>query len=201
MHNVAMGYALDALAIGVIVTDREARLIYANAAAARLLGETTGGLRTRGGRVCATRVDTQTNLLAIIAQACLAKKLVQFGSNYLLAPSTETGGLDLAVCVLPFETPEPHQGAMSAMLLVREIERDCNLEMEARRLFGLTKTEAKFASSLAAGLSLLEAAKTHEVTPSTARSHMKNIFRKTGVSRQSQVAALLRGAQIPVEAR
>ena len=74
-----------------------------------------------------------------------------------------------------------------------------NLEIEARRLFGLTKTEAKFASALASGLSLDEAAKTHAVTLATARSHMKNIFRKTGVCRQSQVAALLRGAQIPIE--
>ncbi len=203
-QSLVAGFALDVLAIGVIVTDQDARLVYANAAADRLMGEKTGALRSRGGRIFASRLETQNDLQAIISWTCLGKKLVPFGSNYLLAPSVEEGRPDLAICVLPLQASgvarETAQVPCKAMLLVRAIERDCNLEMEAQRLFGLTRTEAKFASSLASGLSLQEAAKAHEVTPSTARSHMKNIFRKTGVCRQSQVAALLRGAQIPIEA-
>lgn len=197
-HRIHAGYALDALAIGIIVTDKEARLVYANAAADRLLHTRSGALRFGSGKISTTRTGPQGDLHAIIARACIATSERSAGSNYMRAQASTADEPDLALCVVPVHADQGGS-AMNAMVLVRPIERDCNLEIEARRLFGLTRSEAKFASAIASGLSLLEAATSYGVTLATARSHLKSIFRKTGLSRQSQLASLLRSAQLPIQ--
>jgi DNA-binding CsgD family transcriptional regulator len=56
----------------------------------------------------------------------------------------------------------------------------------------LTPREAGLATALAAGRSLKQAAADNGVQFSTARSYLEEIFRKTGVNRQSQLVALLK---------
>lgn len=196
-ERIHAGDILDAIAIAVIVTDQEARLIYSNAAADRLLRRRGGALHCYGGKVGTTRPGTQGKLPTIIALACGASTGSTPGGNYLLAEASNFDEPALALCVVPIRDGAG-DARTNAMVLLRPIERDCNVEIEARRLFGLTRKEAKFASAIASGLSLLEAATSDGVTLATARSHLKSIFRKTGLSRQSQVAALLRGAQLPI---
>lgn len=62
-------------------------------------------------------------------------------------------------------------------------------------LFDLTPAEMRLASSLARGLSLMDAAQAGGVKFSTARSYLERIFRKTGTNQQGQLIALLRSAQ------
>ncbi|RTL89338.1 MAG: helix-turn-helix transcriptional regulator [Hyphomicrobiales bacterium] len=64
-------------------------------------------------------------------------------------------------------------------------------------LFDLTAAEARVASRVAEGLALDEIAEQHSVSVGTVRSQVKSIFAKTGVERQSQLAALL-AAQVTV---
>ena len=51
-------------------------------------------------------------------------------------------------------------------------------------LFGLTQAEARFAWSIAQGLSIAEAADRHDLTIETARHYSKRIYAKTGASGQ-----------------
>jgi DNA-binding CsgD family transcriptional regulator len=60
-----------------------------------------------------------------------------------------------------------------------------------RRAFGLTVAEARFAAKLAQLFDLSRAADDLGIRRETARSHLKNIFRKTNTSSQSQLSALL----------
>ena len=64
--------------------------------------------------------------------------------------------------------------------------------------FGLTRSEAGLALALARGLSLAECATQARITTGTARRHLENIFRKTGVRRQVEVVRLVLGAAAPV---
>lgn len=190
-------FALDALAIAVIATDQKMRLHYANAAADRLLNDPAGALRQAGGMV----------LTADAARRCVLKQAIDRASaknhvadeGLLMIPAV-ADGRDIAACVLAIDGDArvlPH--GPTVMLFAREIDRDCDLRNEARRIFGLTGMEANFASAIASGSSLAGAAHAHNVQLSTARWHLKHIFEKTGTRQQSQVAALLRGAQIPVQ--
>lgn len=59
--------------------------------------------------------------------------------------------------------------------------------------FGLTRAEAGLALALAGGLTLAEYAAHARITTGTARRHLENIFRKTGVRRQVEVVRLVLG--------
>lgn len=58
-------------------------------------------------------------------------------------------------------------------------------------LFGLSPAEARIAIGVAEGGSLPELAARAEVTHATVRSQLRSVFDKTGVRRQSELAALL----------
>jgi DNA-binding CsgD family transcriptional regulator len=57
--------------------------------------------------------------------------------------------------------------------------------------FSLTITEAKLASRLATGASLEEVSNELQITKQTGRTHLKRIFAKMGIGRQSELVALL----------
>lgn len=60
-----------------------------------------------------------------------------------------------------------------------------------KHLFGLTDAEVRLCLKLAAGLTLKDAADQTGVTFETARHRLKTIFRKTEISRQSELIAMI----------
>ena len=68
--------------------------------------------------------------------------------------------------------------------------RGADLDMLAA-LFGLTDAEARLASALSAGHSLESAAAMLGIRQATARTELKSVFRKAGVSRQQDLVRLL----------
>jgi DNA-binding CsgD family transcriptional regulator len=60
-----------------------------------------------------------------------------------------------------------------------------------RTAFGLTEAEAAVAQRIARGEGLPVVAAALGVSPSTARTHLKHTFDKTGTHRQAELAALL----------
>lgn len=57
--------------------------------------------------------------------------------------------------------------------------------------FGLTPTETKVLGLLASGATFAKAAKALEMSENTAKTHLDRIFSKTGVSRQTDLIALV----------
>ena len=60
-----------------------------------------------------------------------------------------------------------------------------------RRRFGLTPAEAKLALQLVAGEPLRSAAVKLGISYETARTELKNIFNKTGTSRQAELLVVI----------
>ena len=60
-----------------------------------------------------------------------------------------------------------------------------------RRLFGLTESESRLASAIASGDSIDGAAESMGVTVSTARTYLKQVFAKTGTSRQGDLVRMV----------
>jgi DNA-binding CsgD family transcriptional regulator len=70
----------------------------------------------------------------------------------------------------------------------------------AHHNFGLTSAQARLAAKLLQGLRLADAAAALQMTLSTARWHLKNIFLKTGTRRQADLLRLLtQASSFPVE--
>jgi DNA-binding CsgD family transcriptional regulator len=59
--------------------------------------------------------------------------------------------------------------------------------------FGLTDREAEVVFHCLLGMTNAQIAQELKIAPETVKHHLKNIFEKTGVSRRSQLAALLPG--------
>jgi len=60
----------------------------------------------------------------------------------------------------------------------------------AQQLFQLTPAETALAIQLANGLSLEEAAEALNIRRNTARAHLRSIFSKTGVRRQTELVRI-----------
>jgi DNA-binding CsgD family transcriptional regulator len=69
--------------------------------------------------------------------------------------------------------------------------REENWRDSLRRRFGLTATEARIAVHVMEGGTVGGYAELAKRSPATVRTHLKSIFRKTGVSRQSELVTLV----------
>ncbi len=194
--------ALDLLSVAIIIADAQMRLVYANELAETSLAEPGGALRFRSGRIGARNPRDHAALKRLVAEAHMPVPGRSGGRSHLLARASGPNAANLSLCVLPvpagYGLPE---ATPCVMIAARPLEAAADLSAAAQQLFGLTETEARFASALAAGLSLAQAAEDQRVRISTARTHLARIFQKTGTRQQSQVAALLRSVELPVRPR
>lgn len=93
---------------------------------------------------------------------------------------------------------------VGARLLVgRVVIRDsesCEQASQARmkRLYGLTPAESTLTLKLLDGLNIDEAAEELSISPNTARCHLRAIFAKPGVTRQTEWLRLLLGGVNPL---
>ncbi|MEQ1755128.1 MAG: alpha/beta fold hydrolase [Micropepsaceae bacterium] len=79
---------------------------------------------------------------------------------------------------------------LCALVLLSDRTASAKDDSVTRRL-GLTVAEARLAAKLLQGLQISEAAKELDVSVLTARTHLKNIFAKTGARRQSELIRLM----------
>jgi len=194
--------ALDRLALGIVILDAEMRISYANEGADEILAEPDGPIGLRQGRLYARQPGDQRRLRPLIdgALCCTHDPLANHQASMILHGGD--GGHSVSACVMP-AAPSPafHRPHGLVMIALRRLETASDIVACTRQLFDLTDTEAKFASALASGLSLTEAAVAQGVRISTARTHLARIFQKTNTRQQSQLVSLLRSAALPLQPR
>jgi DNA-binding CsgD family transcriptional regulator len=96
------------------------------------------------------------------------------------------GRLDAPLAVVFVTIPEEPQEAPAELL---------------RRLFGLTPAEARLSERLVQGRTVDEAARDLDISTGTARIHLKSVFAKTGVSRQTELVAKILATPVWVRHR
>jgi DNA-binding CsgD family transcriptional regulator/PAS domain-containing protein len=183
--------ALERSGKATLVANGAGRIIYANAAAERLLGE-GGALRTVGGRL-ALGERTATQRLTALIQGAADAAAGRGGSPADALAIERPGRLPLTVLVAPFRPAREGLGAPlpAAILFLRDPEAARTSTLALRGLFGLTAAEAPIAAAIADGTSIEAIARALCITLNTARTHLKNIYAKTNTNRQSQLVALL----------
>lgn len=190
--------ALDELSLAVIIVDRAMQFAYANAAGDELLADPAGPLGLRGGRLWARAASEQSGLKDLVVKA---SDLIGARGQMLLRTG-DAEGRDLSLCVTPLSAAYALPGrANDVMIVARRVEPAGSGLAAARQMFDLTEAEAKLALGLASGLSLTEVAQQQGIRMTTARTHLARVFWKTGTRQQSQVAALLRAAELPLRIR
>ncbi len=192
----AAAAALDALALAVLVVDRQGHILHANREATDLLDRPDGALSGQsatGGCLAARRAEGRPRLQALIQAACDGRPGEAVGFLQL-----EGGGPDepaVSVCVSPLaDDAAPGR----ALVVARLLRAHGKIEVQLRTLFGLTRAEAQVGAGLAQGGCLAEIAAALGISVTTARTHVARIFLKTGTRQQSQLVALVAAVQLPV---
>lgn len=86
-------------------------------------------------------------------------------------PATGSAAADVQVLLYLFDTSSPRQVSFDVLT----------------GLYGLTHTEAKLVQFMTNGMTLDEAAEELEISVNTARTHLKHIFHKTSINRQTEL--------------
>jgi DNA-binding CsgD family transcriptional regulator len=194
---------LDAFPRPVLGLDGQGRLALANRAGRALLGSarSTGLTLDPSGRLTTEAPDADRLLRRLLVRAAAGEG---FGSGMPLGmvPVLRAEAPPLHLCVLPAAAaPAPANDAgggrrldLVALLLVLDPEQRPSSRVASNLLqeaYGLTRTEAAVALRVAEGEGLPAVAAERGIAPSTARSHLRRVFEKTGTRRQAQLARLL----------
>ena len=191
-HEGELGQSLlDGLPTCVIATDPAGGVVRLNQAAIAMLHDGSV-LRVVSGRLIASMPAQTKTLHQLIRQVTAAVDpnapnasctIVEdrFGSRYgVMITRLRDHPMEMA------NTSDP-----IALITVNSLEQQAGSDRTLIRIFGLTPTEAKLASDVAAGRRLDTLAKERGVRMSTLRTQMRSIYSKTRTSRQAELAHLI----------
>ena len=180
--------ALDALHIGMVLTDRAGRPIFANRVAEEILSRGDGLALVRG-QLCAARPQDTRKLSALIQGAARTSRGLGEEPGGILSLPTGAG---TAITVLV--SPCPRLGMLEPAALVFLGTPPGSLRLEGHSVaqrYGLTRAEAKLLQALVDGGRLTDYADRAGITLNTAKTHLKQIFAKTGSRRQADLIRLV----------
>jgi DNA-binding CsgD family transcriptional regulator/PAS domain-containing protein len=184
--------ALDFIENGIIIATSESRIVHANAAAERLLGE-GDGLVTHAGRLVVSVPHIRTRLEALLHSALRGDALgVRHGGS--LACDRPSGKRPYAVHVLPLndsETQFASRGPTAMVIIVDPERRPIPAAAMLRQVYGLTRTEASVAQLVLNGEGLGPIGEQLLLSRDTVKTHLRNVFNKTGTHRQAELVRLL----------
>jgi DNA-binding CsgD family transcriptional regulator/PAS domain-containing protein len=191
--NLGLGEALTRLGIGVFALDSSRRVIFVNPAGARLLGD---DLMVVKDRLLASAMPGRALLENAIQQTCRFTPAAIVADQKPILIEREEEERPLVVYVLPTgPSSQPAAEFLAhARAIVLAIDPDANDPADpalVRDVLGLTLGEARMAALVGSGLGVREASQRLRITEETARSVLKHVFCKTGVSRQSELVVLL----------
>lgn len=187
--------ALDLLTIGLAVCNISGQLLIANQTAQRIL-EKRDGLELDSDDVLCSVHDCTPSLAQLIQRA-VRSALLGYGKlgDAMLSVPRCRGKRALNVLVRAASgamEAECHANQPTALVLVVDSECPAAAALpELRQLYGLTSTEARLANLLMEGKTLAECGSQLGIRRSTVRMHLRNLFAKTGVCRQSELVVLL----------
>ncbi|WP_175690319.1 helix-turn-helix transcriptional regulator [Burkholderia anthina] len=194
--------AIDQMQIGMVTLDENGAIIDTNRAADEILAQ-HNGIRLLHGAIEADDVQENRQLQQLIRSAMKG----HHGTSSVVVeamPITrdyDKPRLGVLVRTIPLSDWSGDNSRRPAVaLLLRDPDRKPEGAHEiVRKLFDLTPAEASLALLLTNGLTLDEAADESGISKNTARTHLRAIFSKTGVTRQATLVRIMLGSVVPFE--
>lgn len=188
-----LGEALSRIGIGVFVLDTLGRVIFVNPAGANLSAD---GLAVKNDRLHIGPCPERAGIEAAIERAVSEDTPARSPESRAMLLDRQDGKRPIALHIIPIsygKRAEDHF-LTHARTIVLAIQPDANGPADpaqVRDLLGLTLGEARVAALVGSGLAPREAAARLGIGAETARTVLKRVFSKVGVSRQSELTALL----------
>ncbi|MDR3419343.1 MAG: helix-turn-helix transcriptional regulator [Nevskia sp.] len=186
---------VNRMLLGIVSFSQNGTILETNQEARRILTE-KDGIWLSGNNLCVEVTQEGRELQRMIRQA-LSGSVGGQGPALAEAMSVTrpSGRAKLGVLVrqIPLGAWSESRQRPAVAVFLRDPESSAAQPSQelVRRLFGLTRMEASLALLLADGLTLDEAAEKMDVRRNTARTHLRSIFCKTGVTRQTMLVRLL----------
>jgi DNA-binding CsgD family transcriptional regulator/PAS domain-containing protein len=190
---------MDKISSGILILSGEGRLVFANAAADRLL--TRGAcLTARQGRVSPTSLPQALGFTEALARACSGEDSdLGLRGNGIPLPGADGSS---AVCyVLPLGNSERRRElgpGLTAVFISTGAQGMPPAVEVLSALTGMTTRESHIALMIAGGSAPNEAAQELGISINTVRSHIARVFEKTGVSSQLGLARHISGLSLPL---
>jgi DNA-binding CsgD family transcriptional regulator len=188
-----LAVAVEQLAVGTVLLDEHGQFLKANQLASHILDEKDGlSINQRRLELINTRLSRELN--------DIIQRVLDNGRNnepaivQALRVQRPSGRPDLGLLVrlVPQYAWAEGQHAPAVVIFISDPDQHSEAsEQMLIQLFGLTRAEAALATQLSRGLPLQEAAVALHISLHTARTQLKAIFAKTGVSRQAELIRLL----------
>ena len=185
--------AIGRLSVGTIVLDESGKVLEQNLIARELVAA-NDGLKLVGGRLEASYPSDNRELQQLIRNAFLRHAGSPPTLAQAMSVSRPSGQVSLGIVVEPVPSQEwaEGKGHPAAMVYIRDAAgKSLASTAAAKQLFNLTPAETALAMELANGLSLEEAAEALNIRRNTARAHLRSIFSKTGVRRQTELVRIM----------
>jgi DNA-binding CsgD family transcriptional regulator len=195
--------AVNRMLLGIVIFDQNGTIIESNQEAQRILAE-KDGIRLCGNTLCVDSTHESRELQSMIRIALSASGTAAAGPGIVDAMSvSRPSGLakyGVLVRAIPLGPWSESKQRPALAVFLRDPESNAAQPSNEllRKLFGLTRMEAALAMLLTEGLTLDEAAERMDVRRNTARTHLRSIFCKTGVTRQTMLVRLLLNSVISV---
>lgn len=185
--------AVQQLSLGTILLDGEGRIQQLNPLARELLAQ-RDGLSLVDGRLRLNSSERSAALQAAIDQVLSNQRQAVPAMVEVIRVPRPSGRADLGLVVRAVPRGHFSEGVAvpAVAIFISDPERQGGADAEVlQRLFDFTQAEARLALLLADGYSLDESAAAIGVTRNTVRTHLRSIFTKTGVTRQTLLVRLV----------
>lgn len=183
---------VDRMLVGTVILDETGRVLKSNLVADELLRE-ADGMRLVSGVLRADQAAENRELQRLVKQALTGETDGKPAVVEAISITRRSGRkLGVLIRSLPRTGWSEGKRRQSVALFIRDAGRKSEASREVvRRLFDLTPAEASLALALANGLTLDEAADGLSIRKNTARAHLRAIFAKIGVTRQTALVRVL----------
>ncbi len=184
---------LNQMAVGTIIIDSHGRILDRDRIADALLKQADGVAISHGMLSLDDRKAAQ-RLHDTIRRISESERKGERALVEAIRVERPSGKRDFGLIVKPAPQPGYFDGQHIADIVVFISDPDRHTTMAPAalsKLFGLTPAESALAVLLGDGLTLDEAAHELSIARNTARAHLRAIFAKTGVTRQTMLVRLI----------
>ena len=184
--------AMAQLMVGVVILDQDRQVLECNPAATAIL-EMKDGLRVVGQQLEAAYTNDNRKLQSLVQEAMAKTNGSKASLNQAMSITRPSGRLAWGLIVQTITSDQWTEGKQrpSVAIFLRDTEGRVDPPVRlAQQLFHLTPAETALAIQLANGLSLEDASEALNIRRNTARAHLRSIFSKTGVRRQTELVRI-----------
>lgn len=185
---------LDELAPALILVNSRGRIFWTNAQAELLLAEKQVMIRT-GGNLIGCPSATRTSLLRDKIAEAADRATINGDDRYVLLPRDD-GGEDIVV-LRSVHGRHGLEGNRAVLLIVPQHDTP-RLAQDLILSFGLIRSEARFVAAVIETGAPALAARRLGLSQQTAKTYLKRIYAKLGVSNQLELAVLVTSLTPPL---